>query len=41
MGMRDMGNVLTAAAIIAVTFSAGYQFRGLTFRRRRRKHRGF
>lgn len=33
--------VLTAAAIIAVTFFTVYKLRGARFRRRRRKHRGF
>jgi len=36
-----MDNLLTAAAVIAVAFFAGYQLRGVTFRRRRRKYRGF
>lgn len=36
-----MENYLIAAAVIAVSFLAGFQFRGVTLRRRRRKQRGF
>lgn len=36
-----MENFLIAAAAIVVAFFAGFQFHAITFRRRRRKQRGF